>query len=208
MRALFLTLWLFSLLSSAQGAACRKLVECVAEAEKLLGVKFVYNQKELGQKLELSSPVELTRDNAHPQLGEVLNLFGLAKLPSETLGSWKIIPAREIKFREDLPRFEASKTKSPSLPETHDPHQLEYQAVKGADTRKLARDLRRLLTRSGRIVDLSGKLVIKDSALALRQMLPLLQQEDRPLTAEERKRLDEELAVPAKANSGEIRTGR
>jgi hypothetical protein len=80
----------------------------------------------------ISHVLEMNKDNAHQALSEALNIFGLARIPTQLKGTYKLIDARDIRFHSDLPHFEASKTHLPKIPDTHDPIMVTYKGVKGA----------------------------------------------------------------------------
>ncbi len=190
---------LFVLLLLSQTAAlaeeCRKLYHCLEVGGKLLGVKYVYDKDLLPTSTALNQAIKLEKDNADQMLSEALSIFGYAKVPSKQNGLWYVIHAREIRSNSDLPAFEASKKIAPPLPSNNDPVRLTYKGMLGSDTEAIAASINPLLSRYGKAHALrAGTLVVTDYAAQVRKVLPVLQDQDYPLTKEER----EELALERK----------
>lgn len=168
-------------------ATCKKLNECLELSSKLTGKKIIYDKKIVPFTYELNQPIELTKENVDKNLSEALNIFGLAKIPTQLKDTSKLIEARDIRFHSDLMSFEASKTKTPSLPDSHDPVSVTYKGVKGADMEVIEENIKPLLSRYGRALPMrDGSLVIIDLASHVKKILPIVQKQDYPLTAEEK----------------------
>lgn len=206
---LFLCLPLFFSLN-ALSATCKKLTECVELGAELSGKKIIYDKKIVPFTYELSRPIEMNRENVDQTLSEALNIFGLARIPTNMKDTNKIIDARDIRFHSDLPSFEASKNNTPKIPGTHDPISLTYKGVKGVDIEMIAENVRPLLSRYGRVLPMrEGTLVVIDIASHVHKILPLIQKQDYPLSQEEKaamaleKKRAHELEL-ARLKSGEL----
>jgi hypothetical protein len=181
----------FLLTAPALGATCKKLSDCVNHAAELSGKRILFDQKLIPASRELSAPVDVTRGNAALVLSEVLNVFGLARVPTKLGNTDRIIEARDIRFQSDLPTYQASRKVAPALPETLDPVVLNYSIVKGVDVAVAAKQIEPLLSRYGRVVPLrDGTIQVIDLATHVRKIVPVLQKQDFPLTAEERAALE------------------
>lgn len=178
---------------NALGATCKKLNECVELGSQLTGKKIIYDKKILPFTYELNESLELNKENADKVLSEALNIFGLAKIPTNLKNTSRLIEARDIRFHSDLPSSPASKTLSPSIPDTHDPMILNYKGVKGADMNVIEEKIRPMLSRYGRALPMrDGTLVVIDIASHIKQILPVIQRQDYPLTNEEKAAIDRE----------------
>lgn len=181
---------LFCLSTLAHSATCKKLQECVELSDQLTGQKTIFDKKILPFTFELNRPLEMNKDNAEKNISEVLSIFGLAKIPTQLPETSKLIEARDIRFHTDLPSFEASKNKSPTIPETSNPILITYKGVKGADMEIIAEQVRPLLSRYGRALPMrDGSLVIVDQATHAKKVMQLVQKQDFPLTSEEKAEL-------------------
>jgi hypothetical protein len=191
-------------------ATCKKLNECVELSSHLTGQKIIYDKKLIPFTYELNTPIEMTKENVDSSLSEALNVFGLAKVPTTLKDTSKIIEAREIRFHNDLPSFQANKNSTPTIPETHDPVMLTYKGVKGTDMEVIESKIRSMLSRYGRAMPMRDhSLVIIDIASHVKRIVPVLQKQDFPLTAEEKaalelqKRREHELEL-ARLKSGDL----
>lgn len=158
-------IFLFLLVSlQAQAATCKRLMDCVTEASRLTGVKYIFPENMFKQQ-EMNVELILDEKNADAVLSEALAMFEYMKVPTKVEKVWQIISARDIRYHADLPTFKASKKSLPKLPENQDPIYLEYQTSQGADVGNIARNLRPFLSRYGRVIDMrSGLIVVMDRA--------------------------------------------
>ncbi len=171
----------------AWSATCKKLQECVEVADQLTGKKTIYDKKILPFTYELNRPLEMNKDNVEKTLSEALNIFGLARIPTQLPETSKLIEARELRFHSDLPSYEASRKKLPNIPDDHNPVLVTYRGVKGADMEVIAEKVRPLLSRYGRTVPMrDGSLVVVDLGSHAKKILQLVQKQDYPLTNEEK----------------------
>lgn len=171
---------------SAQANTCKRLVDCVTEASKLTGIKYIYPEN-LFTKEELNVELILNKENADTVLSEALNVYDYMKLPSKVENVWLIIHGRDIRYNSALPVYKASKKITPDLPKNHDPIHFEYQAAPGTEIGEIARNLRPFMSRYGRLIDLkSGMLIVIDRAAVVSQILPIIQAADVPMTKAER----------------------
>jgi hypothetical protein len=185
--------WLLFLLvfsSFSYGATCKKLTECVEIGSRLSGQKIIYDKKILPFTFELNQPLTMNKNNVDKALSEALNIFGLVKVPTTIENTIKLIEARELKFRSDLPSYTASKTKLPNIPDGHDPVMVTYQGVKGVDMEIIAQNVEPLLSRYGKVSPMrDGSIVVTDLGIHVNKILSLIHKQDFPLTGEEKMRL-------------------
>ncbi len=187
-----LLLILALLLSSsfAFSATCQKLTECVALSSQLTGEKLIYDRKILSPTFELNQPLEMNKENVNKTLSEALNIFGLAKIPTQLPKTAKLIEARDIRFHSDLPNFEASKTITPKIPDTQDPVMMTYKGGKNVEVEIIADNVKSLLSRYGRVQAMrDGTIVVTDLATHVKKIYALIQKQDFPLTTEEKAKM-------------------
>lgn len=185
----FLLLLLLS--TTAFGATCKKLSECLDAGHAITGQKYIYDKKIVPFTFELNQPIELNRNNVDKNLSEALALFGLVRIPTQIEKTSKIIEARDMKFQNDLPTLRGSKNALPKIPDSKDPLTVIYKAVKGADVEVIAAVVEPLLSRYGKVDPLrDGSLVLTDTANSLNKILPILEKQDFPLTGEEKAKLE------------------
>jgi type II secretory pathway component GspD/PulD (secretin) len=183
-------LFLLTFSSVSYGASCKKLTECVEISSKLSGQKIIYDKKILPFTFELNQPIVINKDNVDKTLSEALNIFGLVRIPTTLEKTDKIIEARELKFRSDLPSYTASKTKLPKIPDSHDPVMVTYQGVRGVDMEIIAQNVEPLLSRYGKVSPMrDGSIVVTDLAIHVNKILSLIHKQDFPLTGEEKMRI-------------------
>lgn len=179
------------LLSSASyGATCKKLNECVDLSTQLTGRKIIYDKKILPFTFELNQPLEMNKENVNVTLSEALNIFGLARVPTNLKETDKLIEARDIRFHSDVVSYNASKNSMPKIPLTQDPVSVTYKGVKGVDMEIISENVKPMLSRYGRVMPMrDGSLVITDIATHVNKILPLVAKQDYPLTAEEKSKM-------------------
>lgn len=183
----FLAVFLILMSYSSFAATCKKLTECVDLSSQLTGQKIIYDKKIISPTFELNQPLEMNKENVSKTLSEALNVFGLAKIPTQLPNTVKLIEAREIRFHSDLPNYDASKKVAPKIPDTQDPVMLTYKGVKGVDMEVIAENVKPLLSRYGRVQAMrDGTLVVMDLATHVNKVFPLIQKQDFPLTTEEK----------------------
>ncbi len=164
---------------------CENVSECIELNSKLTGVKYLYPKDMISKKDELNKEIKMTKENADGLLSETLFQFGYAKIPTQVENTWKIIPSRDVRYAE-LPVYKGSKGNIPELPKNVDYISFMYQGVKGGDVGAMARNIRPFLSRYGRVIDTKGQmLTINDSLGNIRNILKLVEAEDRVLTKEE-----------------------
>lgn len=184
---LFLILGLLLISGFASSATCLKLTECVALSSQLTGERLMFDRKILSPKFELNQPLEMNKENVGQTFSEALNIFGLARIPTQLPRTSKLIEARDIRFHSDLPNFAASKTLTPKIPDTQDPVMMTYKSGKNVDVDIIADNVKSLLSRYGRVQAMrDGTIVVSDLASHVKKIYPLIQKQDFPLTAEEK----------------------
>lgn len=185
----FLFFFLISL--SLEAATCKKIIECLEISSELTGQKILYDKKIVPFTYELNKDIEINKNNNDKVLSEALNIFGLAKVPTNLDKTIKVIEARDIKFHSDLPSYQASKTKLPRIEDTHDPILVTYKGVSGVDMEIIAENVKPLLSRYGKVMPMrDGSIVIADLSSHVKKILPLIVKQDFPLTAEEKKAIE------------------
>lgn len=201
---------LFIISLSLEAATCKKVIECLELSSQLTGEKILFDKKIVPFTFELNRDIELTKQNNDKVLSETLNIFGLAKIPTNLEKTFKVIEARDIRFHSDLPSYQASKTKMPLIKDTHDPIIVTYQGVKGVDMDLVAENVKPLLSRYGKVMPMrNGSIVISDLSSHVNKILPLIEKQDFPLTVEEKKNLElqkkrEHELEMARLKSGEL----
>lgn len=186
-------IFLFLLVSlQAQAATCKRLMDCVTEASRLTGVKYIFPENMFKQQ-EMNVELILDEKNADAVLSEALAMFEYMKVPTKVEKVWQIISARDIRYHADLPTYKASKKTHPELPQNQDPIYLEYQASPGTDVGNIARNLRPFLSRYGRVIDMrSGLIVVMDRSSSVGKVLSMIQASDVPLSNAEKLRQEKE----------------
>ncbi len=204
-----MTFLIFLAVQTSFAATCRKLSECVDLGSQLTGQKIIYDKKILPLTYELNQALEMNKENVSQALSEALNIFGLAKIPTQLPNTARIIEAREIRFHSDLPNFEASKKVVPKIPDNQDPVMMTYKGVQGVDMEMVAENVKPLLSRYGRVQAMrDGTIVVMDLATHVNKVFALIQKQDFPLTSEEKaemalaKKRSHELEI-ARLKSGE-----
>lgn len=168
-------------------ATCKKLQECISVAETVSGKKIIYDKRIIRPGFELNTPIELNSKNIEKLFPDTLNLFGLARLPSNEKGVTKIIEAREIRFHLDFPHYKATKNQQPNIPENLDPVIMSYTGVKGVEMDMIAERIRPLLSRYGRVQAMrDGTLVVADFGEYVLKIYEVVQKQDFPLSTLER----------------------
>ncbi len=187
----FLLMTLF-LTYQLQAATCKRLMDCVTEASRLTGVKYIFPENMFKQQ-EMNVEMILDEKNADAVLSEALAMFDYMKVPTKVDKVWQVINGRDIRYHADLPTYKASKKSLPELPQNQDPVYLEYQAILGTDVANIARNIRPFLTRYGRVIDMrSGLIVVMDRASTIGKVLSMIQASDVPLTNAEKIRQEKE----------------
>lgn len=184
---------LFFLVFNVEAATCKKMIECLEISSQITGQKILYDKKIVPFTYELNKDIEINKSNHDKVLSETLNIFGLAKVPTNLEKTIKVIEARDIKFHSDLPSFQASKNKLPNVQDTHDPILVTYKGVAGVDMEIIAENVKPLLSRYGKVMPMrDGSIVIADLSSHVKKILPLIVKQDFPLTAEEKRAIETE----------------
>lgn len=201
---------LFLIPFTLEAATCKKMIECLEISSQITGQKILYDKKIVPFTYELNKDVEINKSNHDKVLSEALNIFGLARVPTNLDKTIKVIEARDIKFHSDLPSFQASKNKLPNIQDTHDPILVTYKGVTGVDMEMIAENVKPLLSRYGKVMPMrDGSIVVADLSSHVKKILPLIVKQDFPLTAEEKraieleKKREHELEM-ARLKSGEL----
>lgn len=184
---------LFFLAFSVEAATCKKIIECLEISSQITGEKILYDKKIVPFTYELNKDIEINKSNNDKVLSEALNIFGLARIPTNLDNTVKIIEARDIKFHSDLPAYQASKNKLPNLQENHDPIIVTYKGVTGVDMEIVAENVKPLLSRYGKVMPMrDGSIVVADLSSHVKKILPLIVKQDFPLTVEEKRAMEAE----------------
>ncbi len=193
MRSL-LVLFLFTQVAFAADT-CKKIDDCVDLVSKLTGTKYIYGTDLKKDDVIFPSPIELTADNADTLFSEGLNMAGYTRIPTPVEKVVKIIPARDIRYTGDLPKYNASKGNLPEIPKHNDYVMLVYKGTLGGMVSHIARNLRPFMSRYGRVIDMenSQMLIISDTAANIRGYLPIITEADVPMTKENRVKIEERM---------------
>lgn len=190
MKKIFFLIFLVTM--QVEAATCKRLMDCVTEASRLTGVKYIFPENMFKQQ-EMNVELILDEKNADAVLSEALAMFDYMKIPTKVEKVWQIINARDIRYHADLPTYKASKKVLPQLPQNQDPIYLEYQTIAGSDVGNMARNIRPFLTRYGRVIDIrSGLIVVMDRASTVAKALSMIQASDVPLTNAEKLRQEKD----------------
>lgn len=193
------------LLSHSAGAAtfaekCPDIATCAKVVGVLLGQKYLFDADVKG-KVEATSNLELTQENAENLFTGMLNINGFSRVPSGVENTYQILRQRDARDQA-IPTVSASQKETPQLPNNWDLYTLKYQATHPDSVENIARTSRSFMPANARVipVEVSGTLLITDTAINLKKLYGIIKDLDRKPSAEMKKRWEEE----AKARRAEM----
>jgi hypothetical protein len=167
---------------------CPTIEACAKAVSELTGQKYVFAEGVKG-KLDSTSNLYLTRENAELLFTNLLHLTGYSRVPLGEKDAFRIIPERDARDT-NLPTVTADSRNAPSLPENWDLYTMEYKASHPESTETIARTLRSFMSATSRIVpaELSGLLMVTAPALELKRVYALIRDNDQKMSPEMKKR--------------------
>ncbi|NOT80842.1 MAG: hypothetical protein HOP07_17795 [Bacteriovoracaceae bacterium] len=185
MKKIILTLSLLISVNVIANESCQDLTKCVEIVSKLTGKKYIFSGKLEGE-LKSSSNFVITSENADTMFSYILNASGYSRVPTVEKDTYKIVPARDIRY-ESVSALKADLNTTPVIPSTEDYVFLTYKFAnyKDGQPRELSNTLRPFMSRYGRIIELIDSVTIQEMGTKLPQQLEFMRKVDRPLSKEE-----------------------
>lgn len=189
---------------------CPDIASCAKTMSELLGQKYLFDTDIKGQ-IASTPNVDIQRDNAEALFTEMLNTNGLMRVPAPgQANTWLIMRQRDGRD-SGLPTISCDSQYPPRLPETWDWMTMQYKTPNVESIEPIARMIRSFLPANARIItaELSGSLLITANAVDLKRVYALIKENDRKLTPELKKLIEEreKMAIEArKANSATAST--
>lgn len=163
---------------------CGTLAACVKSVSELTGQKYIYDKKDLEMKSAASPNLELKKENAEELLTFALSSESYTRVPLTEANTYAITRMRDARDGP-LPVFRGNSQQTPSLPDTYDLVQLNYQITHEEVLEHAARHLRSFMPANARIIpeDISRSIIITDTAKNLKRLIPLLRELDQKPSA-------------------------
>lgn len=200
---IFFTLLLATNLSYA--ATCTDIRQCTTMVSKITGDAYILD-KDVKGKLQQVGDIELTKENADYYLSYFLNMAGYTRVKIDDK-SWSIINARDVRY---MPTQTLSYGKD-TIPKTYDHQMVKIKLKNPYAAPEISRNFRPFMSRYGRIIDIKdpGMLLIHDTGVNIHRLISIVEDIDRDITPEERKKYErkersrEKLAQLKAANCSE-----
>lgn len=194
--------------SSAIGEKCDTLPACAKVVSGLLGQKYIFTD-DLRGKVDMSSNLELTKENAEVVFTTMLNMHGYSRVPIIQPNTFEIVRIRDARDSA-IPLVNADAKTPPVLPDTWDLYTMRYKATNPEVIEEICRNLRSFTSANARMMpsELSGTVIITDNAPNLKKIYELIQGNDKKVPLEMKKKWERRAMMAEKRRDMEARQQR